>query len=51
MSRIGKNPIIIPEGVTVSIDESKIIVKGKLGELLRSFLRFHLNVEDGTVQL
>ena len=24
MSRIGKNPIIIPEGVTVSIDESVI---------------------------
>ena len=33
MSRIGNNPIIITEGVSVSIDEQIIKVKGKLGEL------------------
>ena len=33
MSRIGKNPIIITEGVTVNQVGSVITVKGKLGEL------------------
>ena len=31
MSRIGNNPISIPEGVTVNIDENVVTVKGKLG--------------------
>ena len=31
MSRIGNNPITIPEGVTVDITENVITVKGKLG--------------------
>ena len=33
MSRIGKMPIPIPEGVTVKIDEDNILVKGPKGEL------------------
>ena len=33
MSRIGNNPILIPEGTTVSVKESVVTVKGKLGEL------------------
>ncbi|MDG1804080.1 50S ribosomal protein L6 [Flavicella sp.] len=33
MSRIGKNPIAIAEGVTVTIAGNSITVKGKLGEL------------------
>jgi len=33
MSRIGKNPIAIAEGVTVTIKDNVITVKGKLGEL------------------
>ncbi len=33
MSRIGKNPIIIPEGVTVTQEGGGITIKGKLGEL------------------
>ena len=33
MSRIGNNPIIITEGVSVSIDEQIVKVQGKLGEL------------------
>ena len=33
MSRIGKAPISIPEGVTVTIDGNMVSVKGKLGEL------------------
>ena len=33
MSRIGKEPVAIPAGVTVSVDGQKVTVKGKLGEL------------------
>ena len=33
MSRIGNNPIAIPEGVSVEISDNKIVVKGKLGEI------------------
>lgn len=39
MSRIGKLPIAIPNGVTVSIDGSKVRVKGPKGELERTFNR------------
>jgi large subunit ribosomal protein L6 len=37
MSRIGKKPIEIPAGVTVTIDNSTVTVKGPKGELTRSF--------------
>ena len=33
MSRVGNNPVAIPEGVTVDVQADKVIVKGKLGEL------------------
>ena len=33
MSRVGKKPIQIPEGVTVEILENHVVVKGKKGEL------------------
>ena len=36
MSRVGKNPVVIPDGVTLTHDGSTLIVKGKRGEL--SFL-------------
>jgi len=49
MSRIGKNPIIIPEGVTVSIDESVITVKGKLGELTQEFSDVLFQIEGSTI--
>src|SRR5271156_3123121 len=35
MSRIGKRPIPLPKGVTVTIDGSKVTVKGPRGELVR----------------
>ena len=34
MSRIGKQPIIIPAGVTVDLDDNRVEVKGKLGSLV-----------------
>ena len=33
MSRIGKNPVLVPDGVTVEIDGMTVKAKGKLGEL------------------
>jgi large subunit ribosomal protein L6 len=35
MSRIGKLPISVPKGVTVSVDGQKVTVKGPKGELHR----------------
>lgn len=37
MSRIGKQPITVPSGVTVTIDGSTVTVKGPKGELTRTF--------------
>jgi large subunit ribosomal protein L6 len=37
MSRIGKKPITIPSGVTVTVDGSTVKVKGPKGELTRTF--------------
>lgn len=37
MSRIGRKPITVPKGVTVSIDGSTVQVKGPKGELTQSF--------------
>jgi len=37
MSRVGKKPIIIPEGVEIKIDGQKVTVKGPKGEISREF--------------
>ncbi|MDJ1121655.1 50S ribosomal protein L6 [Olsenella sp. YH-ols2217] len=37
MSRIGKKPVAIPSGVTVTIDGSTVSVKGPKGDLTRTF--------------
>jgi large subunit ribosomal protein L6 len=37
MSRIGKNPVSLPDGVSVVINEQTVTAKGKLGELTASF--------------
>lgn len=44
MSRIGKRPIEIPEGVQVNIEEEKITIKGPKGELSRA-IRPEIKVE------
>ena len=49
MSRIGNNPVAIPEGVTVDINENVVTVKGKLGELTQNFDSVEIKVEDGNV--
>ena len=47
MSRIGKNPISIPAGVTVEVSETVITVKGKLGQLTQNYADVIVNVEEG----
>ncbi len=37
MSRIGKMPVVVPAGVDVKIDGTTVTVKGKKGELTRTF--------------
>ena len=37
MSRIGKKPIAIPNGVTIDVKDNVITVKGPKGELVQSF--------------
>ncbi len=49
MSRIGNNPVAIPEGVTVDIKENVVTVKGKLGELTQNYDSIEIKVEDGSV--
>jgi large subunit ribosomal protein L6 len=50
MSRIGKNPIAIPEGVTVTVDGQTVAVTGKLGGLSRDLVRgISVKIEDNTV--
>ena len=49
MSRIGKNPIEIPAGVTLDVNEGVITVKGKLGQLTQEFSDVTVKVEDGQV--
>ena len=45
MSRIGKNPVKLPEKVTVKVNESHLTVKGPLGQLDYQFTNF-VNIEQ-----
>ena len=49
MSRIGKNPVVIVPGVTVSVADGIITVKGKLGQLTQEYSDVTVTVEDGQV--
>ena len=49
MSRIGNNPVSIPEGVTVEINDNVVVVKGKLGELVQDFSGVEVTMEDGSL--
>mgnify|MGYP001241144172 FL=1 len=51
MSRIGKSPVSIPEGVTVSVKDGVVTVKGKLGELTQEFSDIDVKVEENEVVL
>ena len=49
MSRIGNNPINVPDGVTLEILPSKIIVKGKLGELTQDYSGVNIKFENNII--
>ena len=50
MSRIGKLPIAIPTGVTITVDPDFITVQGPKGTLKQFTLpEVDVNVEDGQV--
>ena len=52
MSRIGKLPIAIPKGVSVSIDGKTVNVKGPKGELSRLIAQdISVAVEDSTIKV
>ena len=50
MSRIGKSPITIPEGVDVKVENHTVTVKGPKGTLTNEFLKdVDIKVEDDKV--
>ncbi|WP_300434115.1 50S ribosomal protein L6 [Christiangramia sp.] len=49
MSRIGKNPVTIPEGVTVDHKDGVVTVKGKLGELKQEVKDIDVKIEDNVI--
>ena len=52
MSRIGKNPVSISQGVDVNIKDNFITVKGKLGELTQNISDgITIKIEDGIITL
>jgi large subunit ribosomal protein L6 len=51
MSRIGNNPIKVPEGVNVDLQEKKIIVSGKLGSLEQDFDGISIDLKDNVITL
>ncbi len=51
MSRIGKNPISIPAGVTVEVNDNLVTVKGKLGQLTQEYSDITVKIEEGVITL
>ena len=51
MSRIGNNPVAIPEGVTVEVNDNIVSIKGKLGDLTQEFSNVTIKVEDGNIMV
>ena len=47
MSRIGKQPVVIPEGVEVKIDGQTVTVKGAKGELSHTFSKILTITQEG----
>lgn len=50
MSRIGKLPVAIPAGVTITVDDNRVVVRGPKGELSQSSLPgIDVKIEGDTV--
>ena len=52
MSRIGKNPVALPQGVEFKVDGNVVTIKGKLGELTQELKSdITVKLEDGNLIL
>lgn len=53
MSRIGLKPVVLPEGVTVTVNDGSVAVKGPKGELSVAFPKdcISVAVEDGHIHV
>ena len=51
MSRIGKNPIALPDGVTITIQPDHITVKGKMGELTQAYDTVTITENEGIIEV
>ncbi|MDT0540524.1 MULTISPECIES: 50S ribosomal protein L6 [Croceitalea] len=51
MSRIGNNPVAVPEGVTIEVNDNLVTVKGKHGELTQEFSGVQVAMEDGSLMV
>lgn len=51
MSRIGKKPILIPNDVTVTVTDSLVTVKGKLGEMSQNCKNIKIKVKENELVL
>jgi len=52
MSRIGNNPVLLPEGITFEMNENVVTIKGKLGELSQVITDdITVKLEDGSLVL
>ena len=49
MSRIGNNPISVPDGVDIDIQPTLVTVKGKLGELTQEFSEVEIKMHENTI--
>ncbi len=52
MSRIGKQPVNIPEGVSVRTEDNKLVVSGPKGELrLPNFDELNIEIDQQTIRI
>ena len=52
MSRIGKHPVPVPDGVSVDVSGQRVTVRGKLGELSQELPReVRISRENGAVRV
>ncbi len=51
MSRIGRNPIVMPDGVSATIEGNQITVKGPLGTLTQDFSDVNVSIENNIITL
>jgi large subunit ribosomal protein L6 len=50
MSRVGKNPVLIPQGVTCQINGQEVTIKGQKGELLaQTSKEVQITCEDNAI--